>query len=220
MENGGQVYVVCPLVEESEVLDLQAATDLYEEIREHFKGAFRVGLLHGRMSSVEKDDVMRKFQHGAIQLLVSTTVIEVGVNVPNATVMCIMGAERFGLSQLHQLRGRVGRGHEQGYCILMSDSQKDEAKERIALMTSTTDGFVLAEKDLIMRGAGQLFGHMQHGLPDLKMANIIKDVDTLIEARGAAQMRLEEKGRAYILNEAEDVLRKRFKNGLYQLLYS
>ncbi len=142
-----------------------------------------MGLVHGRMKPSEKDEVMNAFHKGEISLLVSTTVIEVGVNVPNATIMCVEGAERFGLSQLHQLRGRVGRGAHQSYCILVSDSKNDVSQERLKLMEQIQDGFELAEQDLLLRGSGQLFGLAQSGLPDLRVANIIKDIEILVKAR-------------------------------------
>ena len=183
MAEGRQVYVVCPLVEESEKLDLQAAEELYLELKEYFYKAYEVGLVHGRMKPSEKDEVMNAFHRGEISLLVSTTVIEVGVNVPNATIMCVEGAERFGLSQLHQLRGRVGRGAHQSYCILVSDSKNDLSQERLKLMEQIQDGFELAEQDLLLRGSGQLFGLAQSGLPDLRVANIIKDIEILVKAR-------------------------------------
>lgn len=187
MRAGHQVYVVCPLVEESEKLDLVAAEALYAELYDLYNKEFGVGLVHGRMPATDKEEIMNEFHSGRTKLLVSTTVIEVGVNVPNATIMCIEGAERFGLSQLHQLRGRVGRGEAQSYCVLISDSKNEETKERLKVMTSTQDGFVIAEQDLLFRGSGQLFGLAQHGLPDLKIANILKDIDLLVMARQDAK---------------------------------
>lgn len=220
MNKGQQVYVVCPLIEESEKIDLQAATDLYLELKEYYGDRFVVALLHGKMSALEKEEIMQNFASNKIHILVSTTVIEVGVNVPNATIMCVMGAERFGLSQLHQLRGRVGRGDVQSYCILLTDSNGEDARKRIKLMESTQDGFKLAEEDLLMRGAGQLFGNMQHGLGDLKVANIMNDVDILLKARQAAIAEIQEKGFKTVSQEMEKYLFERFGESFMNILYS
>jgi ATP-dependent DNA helicase RecG len=185
---GRQVYVVYPLVEESEKMDLRDATRRYEYLRDKVFPKFRVGLLHGRMKPEEKDEVMRNFVKGDIQILVSTTVIEVGVDVPNASVMVIEHAERFGLSQLHQLRGRVGRGAEQSYCVLLaSDKQTDVARERLGIMEETNDGFKIAEKDLEIRGPGEIMGTRQAGLPEFQIANLVRDLDILQAARKEAE---------------------------------
>lgn len=220
MAEGRQVYVVCPLVEESEKLDLQAAEELYLELKEYFYKAYEVGLVHGRMKPSEKDEVMNAFHKGDISLLVSTTVIEVGVNVPNATIMCIEGAERFGLSQLHQLRGRVGRGSHQSYCILVSDSKNDVSQERLKLMEQTQDGFELAEQDLLLRGSGQLFGLAQSGLPDLRVANIIKDIEILVEASKDVLDFASQFGMETLESVMKEELEKRFGEKFLRILYN
>lgn len=181
-----QIYFISPLIEESEVLDLKNAVALSEELTAAFAGQARVSLLHGKMKSDEKDAIMQDFKNQKIDILVSTTVIEVGVNVPNATIMVIMDADRFGLSQLHQLRGRVGRGNQQSYAILVSNPKTDSGKHRMKIMTQTTDGFVLAEEDLKMRGSGEIFGTRQSGLPEFQVADLIEDYPILEEARKMA----------------------------------
>ncbi len=188
---GRQVYVVYPLVEESEKMDLKDATQRFEYLRKQVFPRLSVGLLHGKMKSAEKEDVMRRFVAGEIQILVSTTVIEVGVDVPNASVMIVEHAERFGLSQLHQLRGRVGRGAEKSYCVLLtSDKQTAIAVERLGIMAKTNDGFVIAEKDLEIRGPGELLGTRQSGLPEFRVANIVRDQRYLEDARKEAEFYL------------------------------
>ena len=185
---GRQVYVVYPLVAESEKMDLRDATKRYEYLRDRVFRKFSVGLLHGRMKAEEKEKVMSDFVSGKTQILVSTTVIEVGVDVPNASVMVVEHAERFGLSQLHQLRGRVGRGAEQSYCVLLaSDEQTEVARERLGIMEETNDGFKIAEKDLEIRGPGEVMGTRQAGLPEFRVANLVRDLDILQEARKEAE---------------------------------
>jgi ATP-dependent DNA helicase RecG len=186
---GRQIYVVYPLVEESEKLDLRDATRRYEYLRDAVFPKNSVGLIHGRMKPEEKEKVMRGFVSGEIQILVSTTVIEVGVDVPNASVMVIEHAERFGLSQLHQLRGRVGRGAEQSYCVLLaSDKRTEVARERLGIMEETNDGFRIAEKDLEIRGPGEIMGTRQAGLPEFRVANLVRDLEILQAARKEAEL--------------------------------
>lgn len=186
IDKGRQGYVVCPLVEESDS-DLIPATEYYDYLKSSHFSQYRLGLLHGQMKPKEKDEVMSRFYNGEIDLLVSTVVIEVGVDVPNATVMVIENAERFGLSQLHQLRGRIGRGSEESTCVLLSDAQNEEATERFKIMCKTTDGFEIAKKDLEMRGPGDFFGSRQHGLPDMRVANLMTDTRILYEAQSSAK---------------------------------
>ncbi len=186
LEVGAQVYFISPLIEESEALDLKNAVDLQSDLQAHFGEQVTVDLLHGKMKNDEKDAIMQAFKERKTNILVSTTVIEVGVNVPNATVMVIMDADRFGLSQLHQLRGRVGRGHKQSYAVLVANPKTESGKERMKIMTETTDGFILAEADLKMRGSGEIFGTRQSGLPEFQVANIIEDYPILEEARRVA----------------------------------
>lgn len=181
---GRQAYVVYPVIEESETLDVRSATDAFEHLSRDTLSDLRVALIHGRMSATDKDDVMRRFVDGSIDVLVSTTVIEVGIDVANASVMVIEGAERFGLSQLHQLRGRVGRGADQSYCIVLFSGR--EAPERLTVFSSTTDGFEIARADLQLRGSGDFFGARQHGLPDFIFADLERDERLLYEARDAA----------------------------------
>ena len=193
LATGRQAYIICPLIEESEKLDVQNAVDVYNMMAEELKGNSSVGLMHGRLHSDEKEQVMRDFSEGNIQVLVSTTVVEVGVNVPNATFMIIFDAERFGLAQLHQLRGRVGRGEYQSYCILLADPKSEEGKERMISMTETNDGFILAEKDLELRGPGDFFGKKQSGLPEFKVADLVHDYRALNTAKVDAERLLSSK---------------------------
>lgn len=184
---GRQAYIVCPLVEESDELEVESATGLVEKIRGDALKGLRVGLIHGRMKSAEKDDIMRRFSRGELDVLVSTTVIEVGVNVPNANIMVIENAERFGLAQLHQLRGRVGRGSHQSYCILFNQGKSEISRQRMEIMAKSNDGFVIAEKDLELRGPGDVFGVRQHGLPEFRIANLYRDMDVLKDVQKAAR---------------------------------
>lgn len=188
---GRQVYIVCPLVEESEVMEAKSAVEYAEKLKNEIFPQLRVGVLHGRMKAKEKEAVMQEFSDGNIDILVTTTVVEVGVDVPNATVMVIENAERFGLSQLHQLRGRVGRGKHKSYCILFCNSRGEVAMERMKVMCETEDGFRIAEKDLELRGPGEFFGTRQHGLPEMKIANFFTDMEVLQETQTAAAELLE-----------------------------
>ncbi len=187
IEKGRQVYVVCPLVEESEHIEALNSEDMFVFLRDKYNGRFRLGLIHGKMKQDEKDEVMGMFKNGELDILVSTTVIEVGVNVPNATLMVIENAERFGLAQLHQLRGRVGRGGEQSRCVLIHHKDTDVCRQRMAIMQETNDGFKISEKDLEIRGTGEFFGTKQHGLPELKLANLFQHRDILVKAQEVAR---------------------------------
>ncbi|HWC77551.1 MAG TPA: ATP-dependent DNA helicase RecG [Blastocatellia bacterium] len=194
IRKGRQVYIVYPLVEESEKLDLLNASQMAEHLQTTVFPKFRVGLIHGRMKPEEKDAVMEEFRRGDLHLLVATTVIEVGVDVPNASVMLVEHAERFGLSQLHQLRGRVGRGDEQAYCVLLAGQKRtSEARERLAIMEETSDGFKVAEKDLELRGPGEVMGTRQAGVPAFRVGNIIRDHDLLELAKREADRLITER---------------------------
>ncbi|MCT1904176.1 ATP-dependent DNA helicase RecG [Oceanobacillus sojae] len=187
VKQGEQAYIISPLIEESDKLDIQNAVDLYHQLSVYYDNEMEIGLMHGRLSSAEKDGVMRDFADNKVKVLVSTTVVEVGVNVPNATVMVIYDAERFGLSQLHQLRGRVGRGDKQSYCILIAEPKGEVGKERMRIMSETSDGFELSEQDLQLRGPGDFFGRKQSGMPEFKVADMIHDYRALETARQDAQ---------------------------------
>jgi ATP-dependent DNA helicase RecG len=183
--SGEQAYVICPLIEESEKMDLQNAQALYESLVQEL-APLRVGLLHGKMAPDHKDEVMRRFASGEVQVLVSTTVVEVGVNVPNATVMVIYDADRFGLAQLHQLRGRVGRGGGEAFCILVANPKSEAGVERMRILTETMDGFEIARRDLELRGPGEFLGVKQSGVPEFHVADLSRDERVLEVARADA----------------------------------
>ena len=188
VSEGRQVFIVCPLVDDPEGLDDgRKAVEAYaKQLSDEVFSDLRVGFIHGRLKQKDKDEVMRNFADSELDILVSTTVIEVGINVPNASLMVVENAERFGLSQLHQLRGRVGRGSHKSYCILMSDSKSEANLARLKIMTKTSDGFVISAEDLKLRGPGDFFGDRQHGLPKLKIADLADDAEILKEASDAA----------------------------------
>ena len=187
IDRGKQAYIICPTIEEGEKNDLKAVEQYTEKLKNEVFQNYRVECIHGKFKADYKNYVMESFSKGDIDILVSTTVIEVGINVPNAVIMLIENAERFGLAQLHQLRGRVGRGAEKSYCILVSDSENKVAKERMEIMTKSSDGFEISEKDLSLRGPGDFFGTRQHGIPELKIANLYKDIEILKEVRKASE---------------------------------
>lgn len=189
---GNQAYIVCPMVEESDATELKSVVEFAERLKNEVFPEIPVGFIHGKMKNSEKDLIMSDFLSGEIKILVSTTVIEVGVNVPNATLMVVENAERFGLAQLHQLRGRVGRGSDQSYCVLFTESDSKDTKERMEIMARTTDGFEIARKDLELRGPGEIFGTRQHGLPEMKIGDISNDSDILNLASKAADSVLKE----------------------------
>lgn len=214
--DGLQGYIVCALVAENEESELTAATELYKNLSENFFKGFSLGLLHGKMKPAEKKAVMDSFASGETQLLISTTVIEVGIDVPNAVIMVIENAERFGLSQLHQLRGRIGRGTEKSTCIMISDAQNEETERRLKILASTTDGFKIADEDLKLRGPGDFFGSRQHGLPELKIADMMTDGEAIREAHSAATELLKKNpalsGEEYVL--LRNAVNKLFSGGI------
>ncbi len=191
LKEGRQAYIVCPLVEENEEMNLKSVEKLYEEYSKEIFPQYKVQYIHGKMKTKEKDEIMKNFKEGKIDILISTTVIEVGVDVPNSNIMVVENAERFGLAQLHQLRGRVGRGKYKSYCILKYEGKSDTTRKRMQVMTQTNDGFIISEKDLELRGAGDFFGTMQHGLPEFKIANLFEDVDILKQVQLIATKILE-----------------------------
>lgn len=193
LEKGRQAYIITPLIEKSELIDLKNAEEVHQKVVEYYKGKWQIGLLHGRQKAEEKDTIMHAFKDNQYQVLVSTTVIEVGLNVPNATVMVIQDAERFGLAQLHQLRGRVGRGSAESYCILLANPKTDIGKERMQIMTESTDGFYLSQKDLELRGSGDVFGVKQSGIPIFKYADVVKHAEILDTANRDAILMLSDR---------------------------
>ncbi len=205
IQEGRQAYIVCPLVEENEELDLKSVETLYETYKNEIFPQYKVEYIHGKMKPKEKDDIMERFKLGKIDILISTTVIEVGVDVPNSNIMVVENAERFGLAQLHQLRGRVGRGNYQSYCILKYEGKGETIRERMKIMCSTNDGFIISEKDLELRGSGDFFGTMQHGLPEFKIANLFEDMPILKSVQSVAIKILDDDP---LLDKEENVLLK------------
>lgn len=202
IQEGRQAYIVCPAIEENENTNVVSAEELYERLSRDIFTETSVGLLHGKMPQKEKDLIMEKFKNDEIKILIATTVIEVGVNIPNASIMVVMSSERFGLAQLHQLRGRIGRGEYQSYCILINGSYTEIARERMRIMQSTSDGFIISEKDLQIRGPGEFFGTRQHGIPDFRIANLFRDVDVLKIAQRDATEIIEADPRLYTSDNA------------------
>jgi len=192
VDEGGQVYIVCPMIEESEENEDMYSAEAYAERISKLFPQYRIGLIHGKLKTAQKETIMREFAAGNIDVLVATTVIEVGMNVPNASLMVVWNAERFGLSQLHQLRGRVGRGQRKSYCILVSDTRSKMTHDRLTVMTKTNDGFKISEEDLKLRGPGDFFGIRQHGLPEMRIANMSADMIILKQAQEAALNMLRE----------------------------
>ncbi len=205
IQQGRQAYIVCPLVEENEELDLKSVEELYEIYQKEVFPQYKVEYIHGKMRPKQKDDIMERFKLGEIDILISTTVIEVGVDVPNSNIMVIENAERFGLAQLHQLRGRVGRGDYQSFCVLKYEGKSETVRERMKVMCSTNDGFVISEKDLELRGSGDFFGTMQHGLPEFKIANLFEDMSILKLVQSIAMKILQEDPR---LEKTDNILLK------------
>lgn len=205
IQEGRQAYIVCPLVEENEELDLKSVEKLYETYQKDIFPQYKVEYIHGKMRPKEKDEIMERFKLGKIDILISTTVIEVGVDVPNSNIMVIENSERFGLAQLHQLRGRVGRGDYQSYCVLKYEGKSETVKERMKVMCNTNDGFIISEKDLELRGSGDFFGTMQHGLPEFKIANLFEDMPILKSVQSIATKILQDDSK---LEKQDNILLK------------
>jgi ATP-dependent DNA helicase RecG len=213
LARGKQAFVVTPLIEESETLEIKSADEVYAQLKQDFSG-FRVGYLHGNLPRTQKDETMLDFSEGRIDLLVSTIVIEVGIDVPNATIMVIENAERFGLAQLHQLRGRVGRGGDQSFCMLISEGGSEYARQRAEIMATSNDGFYIAEKDLQLRGPGEFFGTRQHGLPELKLADLTKHIKILESAKNHAAALLHTDPTLSAYRQLQEKTKQFFERGL------
>ena len=216
IQEGRQAYIVCPLVEENEEINAKSVMEVVENYKNKVFADFNVEYLHGKMKTKEKEDIMNRFKGGKIDILISTTVIEVGVDVPNATVMVIENAERFGLAQLHQLRGRVGRGEHKSYCILKYQGNSDIIKQRMQVMTKTNDGFIISEKDLELRGTGEFFGTKQHGIPDFKVANLFQDMQLLKEIQAVAVSIIDEDPKLEMEKnrKLKQIIDKKYSNGI------
>ena len=214
LKEGRQAYIVCPLVEENEEMNLKSVTALAEKYKNEVFKDYNVEYLHGKMKNKEKDEIMERFKNGDIDILISTTVIEVGVDVPNSNIMVIENAERFGLAQLHQLRGRVGRGEYQSYCILIYQGKSDVIRKRMKVMTDTNDGFIISEKDLELRGSGEFFGTKQHGLPEFKIANLFEDMPVLKQVQALAIKIMEEDPKLELPKnkELKQLINEKFKD--------
>ena len=220
IEQGRQAYIVCPLVEDNEEINAKSVLELAQTYKEEIFPEYRVEYIHGKLKAKEKDAIMEDFKNGKINILISTTVIEVGVNVPNASIMVVENAERFGLAQLHQLRGRVGRGEYQSYCILKYQGNNDVLRQRMQVMVDTNDGFIISEKDLELRGTGEFFGTKQHGLPEFKIANLFEDMQSLKSVQSTAMKilakdpKLEEPQNEKLKKIVEEKFKENIENSL------
>ena len=216
---GRQAYVVCPLVDRSETMEVRSAEEVYQELCEKL-GDVSVGLLHGQMAAAKKDAVIAAFHAGNIDVLVSTTVVEVGVDVPNATVMAIENADRFGLAQLHQLRGRVGRGEHTSYCFLLSDSESETALARLSVLTRSQDGFEIAQQDLELRGPGEFLGSRQHGMSEFAAARLASNMDVLKTAQEAVRALRTDEVLIPFEKTLMDSARQRFKGKMSEIAHN